>query len=57
MVRHCVTLSPIPQALLKVKTEGPGCGRRREEDQADPLMAMLMCLQVKDGGQEQEEGE
>lgn len=33
------------QALLKVKTEREGV-RRREEEEGDPLMAMLLCLQV-----------
>jgi len=34
----------LPQALLKVKTEREGV-RRREEEEGDPLMAMLLCLQ------------
>ena len=34
----------ICQALLKVKSESAGARRREEE--GDPLMAMLLCLQV-----------
>ena len=43
------------QALLKVKTEGQGVSRRREgEEEADPLMAMLMCLQEANSYREEQ---